>query len=172
MLPKFLLKRLLKVGAATSTAQTLTGPGWLGVKPTDQIASTINSWCREQCGFDEAEESDTLHTTLAYVGNPIEFKATLSDREYNVDITGVECFGPDKDTLVLTLKSSDLEQRFNELVKGGYQPNYPDFKPHMTIKKECTPQEYQIAQAKVAQLAENLGQFNLHTETWTDIKDD
>lgn len=92
------------------------------------------------------------HCTLMYLGEIQEtgirmeqITKALEGIEFEptgiVDVDGLELFGQDKNVLVMTLKSSDLEENFRKVSEAlsevGIEnaSSFPDYNPHITLNE-------------------------------------
>lgn len=92
------------------------------------------------------------HCTLIYLGEIKEtgirmeqITSVLRDVEFNptgiVDVDGLELFGKDNDVLVMTLKSSDLDENFQKVSEAlssvGIEnaSSFSDYNPHITLNE-------------------------------------
>lgn len=79
-------------------------------------------------------DMNELHTTIAYSKD--NFPHTINEGEIIIEpknITGFDLFGDDENILVMTLKSEDLQRRFDETQQNGAHHGYPLYIPHITL---------------------------------------
>lgn len=108
------------------------------IKPNPVSASRICGWF-SMCGFEVLLPSD-LHTTLMYDEShdfgeyaPKVVKERLFAPAPVAKVTGFEKFGSEKDCLVMTLESKDLDAIHKELKGVGLKHSYPSFRAHITL---------------------------------------
>ncbi|ASV44173.1 hypothetical protein PBI_SCTP2_158 [Salicola phage SCTP-2] len=104
------------------------------VKPTEESADTLAGITKKAKPNDPVEKED-LHTTLVFSigkGNPT--MQPSHDVEYVAYLDSFELFGENRDILVISLESEDLEQRHNYLIHNGLlRHSFEKYRPHVTI---------------------------------------
>ena len=169
MVNTWIRKRLIQILSAKSIEFS---KGWLGVYPEPKVAKGIFQWSQRLFQGQRVEAAAALHVTLAYVaedGNPIVLPGFDPKRRYQAMISGLELFGPKNDTLVLLLKSPSLQQRFKELKRAGHRSDWPEYRPHITIKEDADQNDLTRAQNYLHQLRTRYPKIMLNNETWNEI---
>ena len=100
---------------------------------------------QKELGLDgELAQRGDFHATIRYIKTSkspdllIGFLEGSTLPTIKASVYGFDIFGPDKDTLVLRLNSSEIEtwfKRFDKFAVANDYPksNYPTYKPHITL---------------------------------------
>lgn len=109
-------------------------------KPTYVFRPVVNAkeildWAKSQ-GFPSTLTEDDLHVTMFYSKTPVSRNLPgIKPRTDNITVKGgkrkLEVFG--EDSIVLTLESAELQQRFADAKADGVISDFPTFRPHITI---------------------------------------
>jgi hypothetical protein len=94
----------------------------------------IAKWFTDQ-GIEEFN-SATMHTTVAYSTNPVEWDDIKPVESHHRIILGkreMHKFGDDSSVLVLGFESGLLTDEWEHLKSLGCSWDYPDYNPHITI---------------------------------------
>lgn len=100
-------------------------------------AKEIIAWAKS-AGFTDLNDASDLHVTIVYSNAPLDW-FTIGESwtaEMKIPAGGprvVERFGTH---IVLRFKSSELEWRRDAILRAGASADFPEYKPHITIKKE------------------------------------
>lgn len=74
------------------------------------------------------------HVTIAYSKEPVDWpERQVGPLRIAPKGASVERFGRDKDCLVLTFDSQELEERWQDLVDSGCSWDWPSYRPHITL---------------------------------------
>lgn len=135
------------------------------IKPNPVSASRILGWFA-MAGFEMLLPAD-LHTTLMYdTGHDFEeYKPKIvTERLFEIapvaKVTGFDKFGDEKDCLVMTLESKDLDKINKELSGLGLKHSYPSFRAHITLS-------YHGEKIKISDL--ELPTFSVVFNPWIEI---
>lgn len=85
-------------------------------------------------GISDLLDPKKYHITLMYDRANPTFDVPYINEWHNARVIGAELFGPNSDTLVLTLDSKTITRRHDYLKRLGYRHSYPDYRPHITVK--------------------------------------
>lgn len=106
---------------------------YIAVKPDEKTKEKIKE-ITKKLKLKNPIPVDELHVALMYSegkGKPDFFASP--DKEYEAIGSGFALFGDDKDTLVITLISPDLHQRFEDLSYRGFVHSYEKYRPHISL---------------------------------------
>ncbi len=120
------------------------------------------------------DELDELHVTVMYSPDVTPRRAVPSTARTTGIVIGVELFGPEgeEDTLVLTLNSPELARMAAQWTKRGCKSTFPDYRPHITLKKDAKPDAAQLVKWRSAIQCAPLFTVRFRPEVLEDIKDD
>lgn len=117
-----------------------------------------------------------FHATVIYApmeaGLPLSASQILqlqSTRLVTAIVTGIELFGPNKDTVVLTLNSPDLAELNRKWQSAGMVSTYPVYRPHITILKDTPVAETTLERAASAIQCTEMLKLRLSSEVLEDI---
>lgn len=109
--------------------------GYVSVEPSYKSIYIISNIINKGKLVDAISPSD-LHMTLMYdTDNPLVKSYSESDNIITATMREVVILG---DALVILLDSEDAHIRFNELCDLGFNPSYPDYIPHISLKYNPT----------------------------------
>lgn len=126
-----------QVLAKTLTPYTGRSGLYSSVCPTEESRELLLSICAQlQIPTTEEEE---FHSTIMYAPDVVLDQAlvlrNVSHSTCEAIPVGFELFGPEKDTLVMTLMSPSMAKMHNKWKALGCIPTYPHYQPHVTILK-------------------------------------
>lgn len=109
-------------------------PGvYCGFKLDKEDAKHLVKWAKGE-GVKNVYEPDDMHVTLAYSRDYFEYEPEGILKDPIVTKTREPKFlGKDKNVLVMTLESKELQKRFKECIDAGASYDFPDYIPHVTI---------------------------------------
>ena len=116
-------------------------------------------------------EPEDLHTTLMYcpTGDYVNVPPSLSGLTIRIYDAKLDLFGENKNILVLSFKSTVLNNRFKEIKhKHGLTSTYPNYKPHITIAEDV--EEFGLKKEFLEKL-ENFDVLYIDKEYSEKIKD-
>ena len=137
------------------------------MKLQDSDAQKIYDWLSNTCQISNLETPEEYHVTLIYDKRNPHYTISDPQEKYAAEISGGALFGEENNVLVLLLNSPDLNARNKEIVDAGYQSDFPDYKPHITVKKDADSNDLQILKNH---LKSKLG-LTLDNEQWGPTKD-
>jgi len=109
--------------------------GYVSVKPSFKSIKMISDIINKGQLYDAISYSD-LHMTLMYdTDNPLVKSYAKSDNIIKATMQEVVILG---DALVILLDSEDAHKRFNQLCDLGFNPSYPEYIPHISLKYKPT----------------------------------
>jgi len=136
--------------------------GYVSVQPSFKSISSIHSIINKGRLYD-AIDIDELHMTLMYdVNNPLVKSYAKPDNIIKATMREVVILG---DALVILLDSTDAHRRFNELCELGFNPSYPDYIPHISLKYK--PTERDLVNIKKVFKPYKDVEIQLYDETWS-----
>lgn len=109
--------------------------GFIAIKPDIQNAQYYANAC-QLIGIEDGLTPEEMHVTLFYDRRePIINAYEPKNRMYKAFIKSCALYN---DALVLELESTELIERFLELKMMGFKSDYPEYKPHLTLKYGAT----------------------------------
>lgn len=113
--------------------QSFKNGNYFGVKPTNDTLENIKK-VMKKIKLNDPISHDDIHVTLMYSenkGNPL----IPPSSELVHDATGCSfaLYGPEKNCLVIKLKSEGMKNRHNALLSHGFIHSYDEFSPHITL---------------------------------------
>ena len=133
------------------------------VYPTSRFANLIASFL-EWNNIEGFIEMDDLHCTLIYDSRDTVDPMTdqeIPNRTYRAEVDGVGVLG---DAVVIHLKSPDLQSRFKEITGSGYQSDFEDYLPHISMKYDPTDEDVKLLKSKLGDLKIILSGLTLTDE--------
>jgi len=125
--------------------------GFIAIKPDIQKAQYYANAC-QLIGIEDCLSPEEMHVTLFYDRRePIIDAYEPKNRMYKAFIKSCALYN---DALVLELDSTELKERFLELKMIGFKSDYPEYKPHLTLK-------YGATQADLITLRDNWIMFEM-----------
>lgn len=124
----------------------------------------ISKWARSQ-GLTPV---DDMHVTIVYSKDPVDWMKMGESWQAKLELPPggprvMELFGPDADTLVLSISSSELKYRHERMIELGASSDYPEYQPHITIMKDFA--------GDLAAIEPYRGKIVLGPEIFEDIKE-
>jgi len=105
--------------------------GYVSVQPSFKSIKMISDIINKSLLVNAISPSD-LHMTLMYdTDNPLVKSYAKPDNIIKATMREVVILG---DALVIMLDSEDAHNRFNELCDLGFNPSYPEYIPHISLK--------------------------------------
>ena len=105
--------------------------GYVSVQPSFKSIKMISDII-DKGQLVDAIDSNELHMTLMYdTNNPLVKSYAEPDNIIKATMREVVILG---DALVILLDSKDAHKRFNELCDLGFNPSYPEYIPHISLK--------------------------------------
>lgn len=149
----------------------------------DKIKDKIYNWTKDQDWGDgvELEEKDNYHITLLYIEKGYkEHKDSewiYEDEGYSASITGIDVFGPDKNTVVLRIDSPEAKLHADDLQDMADNRDLPlnrfrgGYKPHITIAFGPTdmklPKDVEAPKLTFTTLAPEISKPRQSSSPWT-----
>lgn len=108
--------------------------------PADDKTLNLLNLISDQLGIHHTDRTKHgFHITMLYDKNNGTDKTGFvpdPDVVYKAKIQGIKVFRDcDKSFLVLTLTSSDIAKRHNQILFKGHKHSFPEFNPHVTLAK-------------------------------------
>lgn len=124
----------------------------------------ISKWARGQ-GLTPV---DDMHVTIVYSKEPVDWMKMGESWQAKLELPPggprvMELFGPESDTLVLSISSSELKYRHERMIEMGASSDYPEYQPHITIMKDFA--------GDMAAIEPYRGKIVFGAEIFEDIKD-
>jgi hypothetical protein len=127
----------------------------------------IVKWAKEQ-GFTSCV-SDDMHVTIVYSKTKIDWNEIEENKEKLIIKGGkrtIKLFGDDKDAVVLTFESKELDDRWHEFIdKFGATSDYSKLSAHITISYDGLPKDL-----KLSDIEPYEGNIKLGPEKFSPIK--
>ena len=101
---------------------------YVSVTPDEESEKQIKKIAKKL----KIKDYDNYHVTLAHskVGDTSSIPYSF---DYSAECVEFDLFGENEDTLVIRLKSEDLETRHANLRNKGYIYDFNEYRPHVTI---------------------------------------
>lgn len=139
----------------------------------DKISSVAN---RISAMLDNtAINKDDIHSTVIYSRLPETPKTGTYVVEYKVKVKGFDVFGPEKDCLVLLIKSKDLVRLNADCMAAGATSNYPIYNPHITIGYNVNEKAVRAFSNEINKIINSIGDLYVREiyvdplkENWAD----
>lgn len=130
-------------------------------------APEVVDWAKKQ-GFKTTLPAEEMHVTVAYSQEPVDWQAVGSASDYISlppgSATGLASMGPQGVVAVLTLKSTELSDRWQQIIDAGASWDWGGYTPHISIS-------WQAGGMDLAEVPPFPGQVLLGPEVFQSIKD-
>jgi hypothetical protein len=135
--------------------------GYVSVEPSYKSIYIISDIINKSKIIDAISPSD-LHMTLMYdTDNPLVKSYSEPDNIITATMREVVILG---DALVILLDSEDAHNRFNQLCDLGFNPSYPEYIPHISLK--YNPTENDLVKIRKVFKQYKDSEIQLQDETW------
>jgi len=135
--------------------------GYVSVQPSFKSIKIISDIINKGQLYDALSYSD-LHMTLMYdTDNPLVKSYAEPDNIIKATMREVVILG---DALVILLDSEDAHNRFNQLCDLGFNPSYPEYIPHISLK--YNPTENDLVKIRKVFKQYKDSEIQLQDETW------
>lgn len=124
--------------------------GYVSVRPSPARGEALARWLLS-AGIDNGVEPGNFHVTLAYSATGIP-NYVADQSTYELTPTGEITImgGPDTPALALIVESEYLRARYDELTNYGELSTYDEYRPHLTLKYDPAPGDFETARAGIA----------------------
>ena len=146
------------------------GPGYASIQPEPGQTRAVQKWLYKVCGIKGGLPARSMHITLLYDDRNKRFDVEQRrGAMYPARPRTVALFG---DHLVLLLDSPEVAARHQKLVDAGYKHTYPQYRPHITLKKGATDDDFLSAIGCLDKLLKQVPKMTLYRERWEKTNED